>query len=73
MKSAYGADLNSFFQCFETRRSLDKCCDYVPPTDSQHLWGEWRSGLAWTLGFCVMIGGSVERLRLLLIDSNFVL
>ena len=35
--------------------------------------GEWRSGLAWTLGFCVMIGGSLERLHLLLIDSNFVL
>ncbi len=32
-----------------------------------------RSGLAWTPGFCVMIGGSVERLHLLLIDSNFVL
>ncbi len=33
-----------FFQCFETRRSLDKCCDYVPPTDAQRLWGwmgEW--------------------------------
>ncbi len=31
--------------------------------------GEWRSGLAWTPGFCVMSGGSVERLHLLLIDS----
>ncbi len=35
--------------------------------------GEWRSGLAWTPGFCVMIGGSVERLHLLLIDSDFAL
>ncbi len=35
--------------------------------------GEWRRGLAWTLGFCMMIGGSVERLHLLLIDSDFVL
>ena len=27
-----------------TIRSLDKCCDYVPPTDAQRLWGwmeEW--------------------------------
>ncbi len=40
---------------------------------SASLGGEWRSGLAWTLGFCVMIGGSVERLHLLLIDSDFVL
>ncbi len=39
-----GAALNVFFQCFETRRSLDKCCDYVPPTDAQRHWGwmeEW--------------------------------
>ena len=34
--------------------------------------GERRSGLAWTPDFCVMIGGSVERLHLLLIDSDFV-
>ncbi len=39
-----GADLNSFFLFFDTRWSLDKCCDYVPPTDAQRLWGwmeEW--------------------------------
>ena len=29
--------------------------------------------LSWTLGFYVMIGGSVERLHLFLIDSDFVL
>ena len=28
--------------------------------------GEWRSGLAWTLGFCVTIGGSVKDLKELL-------
>ncbi|KAL1268549.1 hypothetical protein QQF64_033912 [Cirrhinus molitorella] len=27
------------YSCFETRRSLDKRCDYVPPTDAQRLWG----------------------------------
>ena len=35
--------------------------------------GQWSRGLAWTLGFCVMVGGSVEGLYLLLIDSDFVL
>ena len=35
--------------------------------------GERRGGHVWTPGFCVMIGGSVERLNLLLIYSNFVL
>ncbi len=53
-----GAALNSFFQCLETRRSLDNA-DYVPPTDAQRLWDEWRSGLARTPSVCVMIGGSV--------------
>ncbi len=40
-----GADLNSFFQCFETRWSLDKCWDYVPPTDAQRLCAGLDSGL----------------------------
>ncbi len=31
-----------------------------------------NGGVAWTPGCCVMIGGSVERLHLLLIDSDFV-
>ena len=33
--------------------------------------GEWMSWLAWTLGFCVMIGGSVERLGRRLIERDF--
>ncbi len=68
-----GTDLNSFFQCFETRQSLDKCCDYVLPTDAQRLWGWMEDWAGLDSGFCVMIGGSVERLHLLLIDSDFVL
>ncbi len=34
-----------FFQCFETRRSLDKCWDYVPPTDALWGWMEEWAGL----------------------------
>ena len=55
-----GAALNGFFQRFETRRSLDKRCDYVPPTDAQRLWEWMGSGLARTPSFCVMIGGSAS-------------
>ncbi len=63
-------DLNSFIQGFETRRSLDKqLCPAYGRSASLGVNG----GVGGTPGFCVMIGGSVERLRLLLIDSDFVL
>jgi len=45
-----GATLNSFFfQYFKTRRSWDKSCDYVPPTDAQCLWG-WMGEWLWLEG-----------------------
>ena len=44
---------------------------HVPPTDPQRLWGEWRSGLAWTLDAGLLRDD--WRVCKSLIDSDFEL
>ena len=52
--------LNSFSKCVESRRSLDNAAIMSLPQMLSASGGEWRSGRAWTLDFCVMIGGSAK-------------
>ncbi len=63
-----GADLNSFFSAWKLDGHwINAAIMSRPRTLSVN------GGVGGTPGFCMMIGGSVEKLRLLLIDSDFVL
>ncbi len=66
-----GADLKRFFSDSKLDGHWINAAIMSRPRTPSVSGGEWRSGLAWAPGFCVMIGGSVERLHLLLIDSDF--
>ena len=55
----------AFFLCIESRQSLDNAVIMSLPLTLSVSGGEWRSGLAWTLGFCMITLAllAIERTR----------